>query len=426
MNKIEINALMKFDNIKIIATMKSKNGIIYVHDEKINLSTNKKRGDIKKDIKNALLSIESKTSKKIKEINIIFDDFMKNSELLKVKTKIIKESTKYEVEKKLNYDDYQTIVQRTINNQNANNEILISAVPFKFIFVESGSANECESYSFPFDKKVSKLAIIFSLRFMDKNSFLKTVDYFDSLDIKVNNVALESQLVIYNGIDNEKLNKVNFALAIKNDKTILISSDNNVVIRTDILEYSFENLVKKIEDKFGISNQEAKNLIQCYGKINVGTNEDKEIIYSSYSLKEQHSNPINRSDVANVIKSFLKSICSQANNIIKKITKNNGNNFELKIIGKLSRINDLSNYCSKYFEKVNVLLSERNESIYSWNKSFESVKNYWMYLKMLDNKMNTETFYYNNNKDSFNRDSTYQNKQAIKSTNKRSVEVLLA
>lgn len=426
MNKIEINALMKFDNIRIIATMKSKNGIIYVHDEKVNLSTNKKRRDIKKDIKSALLSIESKTSKKIREINIIFDDFMKNSEFLKIKTKIIKESTKYEVEKKLNYDDYQTIVQRTINNQNTNNEILISAVPFKFVFVESGSVNECESYFFPFDKKVSKLAIIFSLRFMDKNSFLKTIDYFDSLDIKVNNVALESQLVIYNGIDNEKLNKVNFALAIKNDKTILISSDNNVVIRTDTLEYSFENLVKKIEDKFGISNQEAKNLIQCYGKINVGANEDKEIIYSSYSLKEQHSNPISKSDVANIIKSFLKSICSQANNIIKKMTKNNGNNFELKIMGKLSRINDISNYCSKYFEKVNVLLSERNESIYSWNKSFESVKNYWMYLKMLDNKMNPETFYYNNNEGLFNRNNTYQNKQAIKSTNKRNVEALLA
>ncbi len=415
MNKnVVVNAFISQNNIKIIATAKLNNHIINIHEESISKNNNfENRNEIKNSIKNIIDTIEEKISQKIKSIDIIFDDFMKSSKFLNFSTKIIEEKIECNENKFLNVEDYELIVKKSKNSSplNSNDEILISVTPFKFFYIESNELLEKESNIFPFNKKIRKLKILFSNRYMDKKSYQKTADLFDKLtNVKIKNVVLESQIAIYDDSfinkDLNKNNQLNFTLSIQNYQTKLITSINNIVIKTDKLDYSFFNLIEKIAMDFDISHYEAKKLIECYGDLD-NNNNDKNI-YFSHSIKKDVSKCIKQINISDIIKSFLKSICMQANTIImdSKLKGNNVQNkkIELNIIGYLTKTSNIKQYCLKYFDdnviKVNMI--ENDESIYKWNKIYMYSKKFWIYTSIL-NHLKSDNLYYSINYNNYSR-----------------------
>ena len=67
--KIIIEALIKFDSIRIVAAYKTKK-IVFIHNEEINLSKKTSSAVIKKNIKDIFQKIENKTNSKVNKINI--------------------------------------------------------------------------------------------------------------------------------------------------------------------------------------------------------------------------------------------------------------------------------------------------------------------------------------------------------------------
>ncbi len=415
--KIIIEALIKFDSIRIVAAYKTKK-IVFIHNEEINLSKKTSSAVIKKNIKDIFQKIENKTNSKVNKINIIFDDLMKKSEYLEISTRILEEFSEFGNNQVLSSRDFENIIQKMVTKakESETSKQLISVIPFKFIFNISNSNVENCSESFPIGLNVSKIKSIFSIRYMDKESYSRIVEYFDSLNIEIENIALETQTLIYENKESNS-SKIDFSLVIKDNKSILISSENDIVIKTDELNYSFENLVKKIADNFSISSYEAEKLINSYGKVELKENEGNEIIYSS-SLSNTYT-PIKKEDLTNIIKSFLKSICQQANEIIcSRFNESFIENSEIKLLGQLSKIQNVENYCSKYFENINVISISNKENIFSWNENYISAANYCNYIEMINNKLNPETFYYNNN-DDYNRSNNLKRKHLIDASKKQ-------
>ena len=322
-------------------------------------------------------------------------------------------------------------MKKSKNNSslNSNDEILISVTPFKFFYIESGELLEKESNIFQFNKKIKKLKILFSNRYMDKKNYQKIMDLFDKLNnVKIKNVVLESQIAIYDDSfinkDLNKNNQLSFALSIQKHQTKLITSINNIVIKTDTLNYCFSDLIEKISMDFDISHYEAKKLIECYGDLD-NNNNDKNI-YFSHSIKKDISKCIKQINISDVIKSFLKSICKQANAIIMD-SKLKGNKvlndkIELNIIGYLSKISNMKQYCLKYFnnEIIKVNMVENDESIYKWNKIYMYSKKFWVYTSIL-NHLKSDNFYY-----SINYNNNYSKRHLLtEASSKRHSNVLL-
>lgn len=397
MNKnIDISALFGHDDIKIIVTKNDSNNLIIIHEELIA----SKMQDIKSSIKSAINSIENKISKKINSINLVFDDFMKNSESLEITEKILEKRINDLENQFLDKNDFDNIIQNIISESNYSekDKKLISIIPFKFIYVENNQDFEQESASFPVNKRISKLKVIFSIRYMSKSVFKKSIDCFESLGIKVKNIMLESQLASYEKVDKiqEDNNVTSFSLVIENYKTMLISNVNNVAIKTDALKFSFSNLVKKIANNFGISSYEARKIVDIYGTLDQGNLiNDNEIVFFADSSNGEIAKPIRKTDILDTLKSFLKSICSEASALISNRVSSK---FDLKLSGQLSGIDGVENYCSKYFNQANILVNNKNTMKYGWNKSFTTMKNYWEY-QMISNNFEEDNFnYINENK----------------------------
>ena len=267
---------------------------------------------------------------------------------------------------------------------------------------------------------------MFSIRYMNKNKYQKLINFFKLLNLEVNKFMLESQISIYENLSHIKSNKINFVLCFKNDKTILASTVNDIVIKIDTLKYSFKNLIEKISKDFSISIQEAKDLIFCYGKVWNNSESDLDIVYSSNNIFDSNSKYIRRIDISKTIKSFLKTISKEANEIIISKIKNNFTlKPELKFVGDLLRINGVEDYCSKYFQKINISSINNNfYTINSWNKNFISINNYLTYNQIVDSKINSNDFYYHNieaNNANLN-NKNYKIKQ--KNFNKQQKEIL--
>ncbi|MBR4025578.1 MAG: hypothetical protein IKJ03_01320 [Mycoplasmataceae bacterium] len=428
-NKVEIIAIVSLDNINFIATYNQDKENFIIHEEKINLANNWIDKNISKEkIKNILENIQKKVGFKVKKINIILDDFM-NFNKFEFNEVIIKETISYyNVETILNSNDCHKIVNsmtKKLEEKNVDQQ-LISIVPFKFIYLENGSKNEKESSNFPINKKLEKLEIMFSIRYMNKNKYQKLINFFKLLNLEVNKFMLESQISIYENLSHIKSNKINFVLCFKNDKTILASTVNDIVIKIDTLKYSFKNLIEKISKDFSISIQEAKDLIFCYGKVWNNSENDLDIVYSSNNIFDSNSKYIRRIDISKTIKSFLKTISKEANEIIISKIKNNFTlKPELKFVGDLLRINGVEDYCSKYFQKINISSINNNfYTINSWNKNFISINNYLTYNQIVDSKINSNDFYYHNieaNNANLN-NKNYKIKQ--KNFNKQQKEIL--
>ena len=427
-NKVEIIAIVSLDNINFIATYNQDKENFIIHEEKINLANDWIDKNISKEkIKNILENIQRKVGFKVKKINIILDDFM-NFNKFEFNEVIIKETISYyNVETILNSNDCHKIVNsmtKKLEEKNVDQQ-LISIVPFKFIYLENGSKNEKESSNFPINKKLEKLEIMFSIRYMNKNKYQKLINFFKLWDLEVNNFMLESQISIYENLSHIKSNKINFVLCFKDDKTILASTVNDIVIKIDTLKYSFKNLIEKISKDFSISIQEAKDLIFCYGKVWNNSESDLDIVYSSNNIFDSNSKYIRRIDISKTIKSFLKTISQEANEIIISKIKNNFTlKPELKFVGELLRINDVENYCSKYFQKINISSINNNfYAINSWNKNFISINNYLTYNQIVDSKINSNNFYYHDIETNIvNLNKNYKIKQ--KNFNKQPKEIL--
>lgn len=428
-NKVDIIVIVSLDNINFIATYNQDKENFIIHEEKINLANNWIDKNISKEkIKNILENIQRKVGFKVKKINIILDDFM-NFNKFEFNEVIIKETISYyNVETILNSNDCHKIVNsmtKKLEEKNVDQQ-LISIVPFKFIYLENGSKNEKESSVFPINKKLEKIEIMFSIRYMNKNKYQKLINFFKLLNLEVNKFMLESQISIYENLSHIKSNKINFVLCFKNDKTILASTVNDIVIKIDTLKYSFKNLIEKISKDFSISIQEAKDLIFCYGKVWNNSENDLDIVYSSNNIFDSNSKYIRRIDISKTIKSFLKTISKEANEIIISKIKNNFTlKPELKFVGDLLRINGVEDYCSKYFQKINISSINNNfYTINSWNKNFISINNYLTYNQIVDSKINSNDFYYHNieaNNANLN-NKNYKIKQ--KNFNKQQKEIL--
>ena len=428
-NKIDIIVIVSLDNINFIATYNQDKENFIIHEEKINLANNWIDENIGKEkIKNILENIQRKVGFKVKKINIILDDFM-NFNKFEFNEVIIKETISYyNAETILNSNDCHKIVNsmtKKLEEKNVDQQ-LISIVPFKFIYLENGSKNEKESSVFPINKKLEKIEIMFSIRYMNKNKYQKLINFFKLLNLEVNKFMLESQISIYENLSHIKSNKINFVLCFKNDKTILASTVNDIVIKIDTLKYSFKNLIEKISKDFSISIQEAKDLIFCYGKVWNNSENDLDIVYSSNNIFDSNSKYIRRIDISKTIKSFLKTISKEANEIIISKIKNNFTlKPELKFVGDLLRINGVEDYCSKYFQKINISSINNNfYTINSWNKNFISINNYLTYNQIVDSKINSNDFYYHNieaNNANLN-NKNYKIKQ--KNFNKQQKEIL--
>ncbi|MBR2055656.1 MAG: hypothetical protein IJ970_01220 [Mycoplasmataceae bacterium] len=428
-NKIDIIVIVSLDNINFIATYNQDKENFIIHEEKINLANNWIDENIGKEkIKNILENIQRKVGFKVKKINIILDDFM-NFNKFEFNEVIIKETISYyNAETILNSNDCHKIVNsmtKKLEEKNVDQQ-LISIVPFKFIYLENGSKNEKESSVFPINKKLEKIEIMFSIRYMNKNKYQKLINFFKLWDLEVNNFMLESQISIYENLSHIKSNKINFVLCFKDDKTILASTVNDIVIKIDTLKYSFKNLIEKLSKDFSISIQEAKDLIFCYGKVWNNSESDLDIVYSSNNIFDSNSKYIRRIDISKTIKSFLKTISQEANEIIISKIKNNFTlKPELKFVGDLLRINGVEDYCSKYFQKINISSINNNfYTINSWNKNFISINNYLTYNQIVDSKINSNDFYYHNieaNNANLN-NKNYKIKQ--KNFNKQQKEIL--
>ena len=427
-NKVDIIVIVSLDNINFIATYNQDKENFIIHEEKINLANNWIDENIGKEkIKNILENIQRKVGFKVKKINIILDDFM-NFNKFEFNEVIIKETISYyNTETILNSNDCHKIVNsmtKKLEEKNVDQQ-LISIVPFKFIYLENGSKNEKESSVFPINKKLEKIEIMFSIRYMNKNKYQKLINFFKLLNLEVNKFMLESQISIYENLSHIKSNKINFVLCFKNDKTILASTVNDIVIKIDTLKYSFKNLIEKISKDFSISIQEAKDLIFCYGKVWNNSESDLDIVYSSNNIFDSNSKYIRRIDISKTIKSFLKTISQEANEIIISKIKNNFTlKPELKFVGELLRINDVENYCSKYFQKINISSINNNfYAINSWNKNFISINNYLTYNQIVDSKINSNNFYYHDIETNIvNLNKNYKIKQ--KNFNKQPKEIL--
>lgn len=428
-NKVDIIVIVSLDNINFIATYNQDKENFIIHEEKINLANNWIDKNISKEkIKNILENIQRKVGFKVKKINIILDDFM-NFNKFEFNEVIIKETISYyNTETILNSNDCRKIVNsmtKKLEEKNVDQQ-LISIVPFKFIYLENGSKNEKESSVFPINKKLEKIEIMFSIKYMNKNKYQKLINFFKLLNLEVNKFMLESQISIYENLSHIKSNKINFVLCFKNDKTILASTVNDIVIKIDTLKYSFKNLIEKISKDFSISIQEAKDLIFCYGKVWNNSESDLDIVYSSNNIFDSNSKYIRRIDISKTIKSFLKTISKEANEIIISKIKNNFTlKPELKFVGDLLRINGVEDYCSKYFQKINISSINNNfYTINSWNKNFISINNYLTYNQIVDSKINSNDFYYHNieaNNANLN-NKNYKIKQ--KNFNKQQKEIL--
>lgn len=428
-NKVDIIVIVSLDNINFIATYNQDKENFIIHEEKINLANNWIDKNISKEkIKNILENIQRKVGFKVKKINIILDDFM-NFNKFEFNEVIIKETISYyNTETILNSNDCRKIVNsmtKKLEEKNVDQQ-LISIVPFKFIYLENGLKNEKESSVFPINKKLEKIEIMFSIRYMNKNKYQKLINFFKLLNLEVNKFMLESQISIYENLSHIKSNKINFVLCFKNDKTILASTVNDIVIKIDTLKYSFKNLIEKISKDFSISIQEAKDLIFCYGKVWNNSESDLDVVYSSNNIFDSNSKYIRRIDISKTIKSFLKTISKEANEIIISKIKNNFTlKPELKFVGDLLRINGVEDYCSKYFQKINISSINNNfYTINSWNKNFISINNYLTYNQIVDSKINSNDFYYHNieaNNANLN-NKNYKIKQ--KNFNKQQKEIL--
>lgn len=421
MNKnIDISALFGHDDIKIIATKNIQNNLIIIHEELIA----SKMSDIKSSIKSAINSIENKISKKINSINLVFDDFMKNSESLEITEKILEKRINDLKNQFLDKNDFDNIIQNIVSESNnlEKDKKLISIIPFKFIYVENNQDLEQESASFPVNKKISKLKVLFSIRYMSKSVFKKSIDCFESLGIKVKNIMLESQLASYEKVDRiqEDNNVTSFSLVIENYKTMLISNVNNVAIKTDTLKFSFSNLVKKIAANFGISPYEARKIVDIYGTLDQGNLiNDNEIVFFAHSSNGEIAKPIRKTDILDTLKSFLKSICSEASALI---TDRVSCKFDLKLSGQLSGIDGIEDYCSKYFNQANILVNNKNTMKYGWNKSFTTMKNYWEY-QMISNNFDVNNFNYINENKMLN---NYRKNHFFVDNAKRAIEIASA
>ena len=212
-NKVDIIVIVSLDNINFIATYNQDKENFIIHEEKINLANNWIDKNISKEkIKNILENIQRKVGFKVKKINIILDDFM-NFNKFEFNEVIIKETISYyNTETILNSNDCRKIVNsmtKKLEEKNVDQQ-LISIVPFKFIYLENGSKNEKESSVFPINKKLEKIEIMFSIRYMNKNKYQKLINFFKLLNLEVNKFMLESQISIYENLSHIKSNKINF------------------------------------------------------------------------------------------------------------------------------------------------------------------------------------------------------------------------
>lgn len=398
--KIVTSFLIGKNYLEVIANEMIDNNCICLHNDRKESSDSKNRQVVFSSfIKKSIQEIEEKTLLKLEKINLIFDDYTLDKNL-QFETKILDKTFQFNKTKnsiplsEKNYWEFQNSVKNDLlKDKNNQSQKLISLIPNKFLTKDFQQIKN-ESFSeFPNGKLVSEIKCYFSASYIANNFYEDILNIFSLVNIKFDNIILLSHLSFYkfNGMIS---NKLTFTLDIQNEKSVLLTSINKIVISTNQLKFSFYDLVEKVSKDFNISKEIANNLLLTYGKVDI-KEDDKKINDIIYVLNDNH-HFITLKDLQNCIKSFLKTITIEAKKIIEmKLDKYD--EFDINIVGKMEKIEHIDLYCAKYFCSKNVISnSKNNEMFYNWNHSYRTNKSLIRYADIVLSKIESLSFVKNN------------------------------
>lgn len=412
MDKNFVSVIIGNDYVEIISHFQRLNENICLFNQRKCFNTSEEAPLF---IQKSIEDIEIKSQLKVEKINVILDDFSFNENSFNFETKIFDKTFTIikKKEKKMlplnesNYWEFQNSIKEDIINDNniKSTKKMICLTPLKFTVKElnSDSNKEEDLNYFPISKKVSEITCYFSATFIEKKTYENILKLFNLTNVKFDNIALLSQISFYKHIEKVS-DSLTFSINIQNKKSLLLTSINQVVISINKLKYSFDDLVDKVAKEFNISVDDAKSLILIYGDIELG-NDERELDRIIH-ITNDNSSHITKKELQNTIKSFLKTICIEANEIIK--TKLNQNsNFNINIIGQLEKLLNVDQYCSKYFESKNVISNiVTNTEIINWKESYNVNVGLMNLIMIIYRKININNFERNKKLSSSSRKSS--------------------
>lgn len=408
--------------IKISATNKTDNDLVCIYNQKRSLN-NLDEGKVFLD--ESIKEISKITNSKVQDINLIFDDFSLSNNYLNAQIKVLNKTFKnfkksLVVLNEANYWEFQSSIKKEIeiNIENASMK-LIQLTPLKFTIKSNSNLETNNTFSeFPIGKQVSEISCYFCAVFISNKSFDKIIEVFDWLDIRFNNITFLSQLSPYKFRGNIS-DKLTFTFDIEEKKSILVTSINKIVVATNELRFSFNDLVNKISKDFNISEKIAINLIKTKCK-NIAKNDESldEIIHLT-----NDDQSITRKNLVNTIKSFLKTLSTEIYQIIDN-KSNIDMDYDINIVGKLEKLEDVDLYCSKYLKTQNVMSNKHSfENFMDWNKKNRTIMNLNKFINVVDEKIKSNTL---NNKNNKKQTIEKERKILLKQLKRRNQKVVLA
>lgn len=338
-------------------------------------------------LQEAISLIEQKVQRKVKEVNLIFDDFsLKN---LGIETKICNKTFLWSKDSTMvlneqNYWDFHNFMEKELANQMQEvGKKVLNLMPLKFV-LQDPQTNQNQTFAeFPHGKVVKQISCVFSALTLPQKFYDQVQQLFSNLDLKFKTTLVASQLSLYQ-FQGVISNKLTFTINIKAKKTLLTTAINQVVVSRDELKFSYEDLVEKISKSFDLSGMIANNLVQRYGLVySNNLAELSEIIYMS-----NEDNALTKRDLQNVIKSFLKTLSMEVKDLISRKLNNHGRHFDINIIGQLENIANIDLYCRKYLQAKNVVGNLKNATSFTnWNPTYQIHLALVKYLKIINDKI---------------------------------------
>lgn len=383
-NKLNVSVVLSDNSMTIFANQLIDNRPVNIFNKK-ELLTNFKVA--KEFVVDSIRKIEIITETTIESINLIFDDYSIKSNILKNSTKIIEETIQFKTQTSLSNMHYLELYNSVLkSNQDLSDLKLISIIPFRFS-IENEISNSKIYSKFPFRKKTDWIKCFFTLRYISRNFYEKTMELFDFQNIVFENVILLSQISSYkfNGFISDNLT---FTLDIQKKETILSTNINQITIAVDKLNYSLNDLIIKIKNKYQINNEEVKNIIYTYNSLSIKEEViNDEIIFAT----GENELKVTKKDINDTIKSFIKTISSNAREVIKSKTNSFSIDFDLNIVGRLEHIKNIDIYCANHIGIKNVIANNKDQnSFYNWNKSFTIERALSKFIKIKNSKTNDD------------------------------------
>ncbi|MGL4343274.1 MAG: hypothetical protein ACRCRZ_01800 [Metamycoplasmataceae bacterium] len=351
LKKIIVSVRFMDKKISISASETINSDMVNVfYDEKIY----KKDDNCIPFIKSSIKKIEVNNNVKISETYVIIDQ----TKYFEISQEIISQSLSYRNDIKLTHSTFLEIekkakeYQRNIDKKGV--PILFS--PFKFSIENKEGARDYNQ--FPNFLKVNKISAFFSVTTIKKESFEKILQIFSEVGVKVRNILTSSNLIPFE-LDAKK-NEDNFTIEIQNSFSCLYFVKNNVVVFSKNLNYSFSSLVKKIAENLEISEKNSKFILNDNFKINLEKNNEETIFINSNKI-------VKKEKINDAIKSFVKTLLLEANEIIKSKIPQNSNELKINLVGKIEEIENIEQYV-KTILKGQLFVNKKMYTYHSLNR----------------------------------------------------------